>query len=237
MNAKRGFVPEDVRNFSPESLEIMRKASRHILYLINEGYDLKSAATFAGNHFQLSERQRMAIMRSIGKSDRIRDRISRKISLAELAGREVWIDGFNTVITLEVMLCDSILLECMDTCVRDLAALRGTYRLIPETDGAVAMLLSLLKEAGVSRANILLDAPVSNSGRLKNRIAELGVDFPADLNIEVIKDVDRVLYDKDMVITSDAVILDHCGHWSGLTNESLKRLGREGIRVWDRVCG
>ena len=144
MNAKRGFVPEDERNFSPEAVETMRRASRHILYLINEGYELKSAATFTGNHFLLSERQRMAIMRSIGKSERIKDRISKKIPLTELSGKEVWIDGFNTIITLEVMLSDSILLDCMDTCVRDLAALRGTYRLIPETDGAAAMMLSLL---------------------------------------------------------------------------------------------
>lgn len=235
MNAKRGFVPEDVRNFSPEAVETMRTASRHILYLINEGYDLKSAATFTGNHFLLSERQRMAIMRSIGKSDRIRERISRKLFLADLSGKEVWIDGFNTIITLEVMLCDSVLLECMDTSVRDLAALRGTYRLIPETDRAAEMMLSLLKEAGVSRANILLDAPVSNSGRLKARIAELGEGFPADLNIEVIRDVDRTLYDKDLVITSDAIILDHCGSWAGLTGEWLERLGRKGLRVWDSV--
>ncbi len=233
MNAKRGFVPEDERNFSPEAVETMKKASRHILYLINEGYDLKSAATFTGNHFLLSERQRMAIMRSIGRSDRIRERVSGKIPLKALSGKEVWIDGFNTIITLEVMLCDSVLLECMDTCVRDLAALRGTYRLIPETDEAVFMMLSLLQEAGISRANILLDAPVSNSGRLKSRIAELGEGLAMDLNIEVINDVDRALYDKDLVITSDAIILDHCGSWTGLTEECLRRQGKLGIRVWD----
>ena len=54
MNAKRGYVPEDERNFSTSALETMRIASRHINYLINEGYDLKSASTFAGNHFLLS---------------------------------------------------------------------------------------------------------------------------------------------------------------------------------------
>lgn len=233
MNAKRGFVPEDENNFSPESLEKMRKASRHILYLINEGYDLKSAVTFAGNHFLLSQRQRMAIMRSIGKTDRIRERILKKVPLSCLAGKEIWIDGFNTVITLEVMLSDSILLECMDTSVRDLAALRGTYRMIPETDRAVTMMLSLLQEAGVLKINILLDAPVSNSGRLKKRIAELGEEFIPDLNIEVISDVDRALYDKDIVATSDAIIMDHCKGWISLTQELLKRQGRRGIRVWE----
>ncbi len=50
MNAKRGYVPEDDRNFSPSALETLRTASRHISFLINEGYDLKQASTFVGNH-------------------------------------------------------------------------------------------------------------------------------------------------------------------------------------------
>lgn len=46
MDAKRGFIPEDGRNFSSEALQLMRTASRHVRYLINEGYDLKPASTF-----------------------------------------------------------------------------------------------------------------------------------------------------------------------------------------------
>ena len=56
MDAKRGYVPEDDRNFSPEAIEIIRTASRHIRYLLDEGYDLKQVSTFVGNHFLLSER-------------------------------------------------------------------------------------------------------------------------------------------------------------------------------------
>ncbi len=33
MNAKRGYVPEDERNFSASALETMRTASRHIDYV------------------------------------------------------------------------------------------------------------------------------------------------------------------------------------------------------------
>lgn len=44
----------------------------------------------------------------------------------ELQGRTVYIDGFNTIITLEIALCQSLLLQCMDGTIRDLAGLRGT---------------------------------------------------------------------------------------------------------------
>ncbi len=231
MNAKRSYVPEDDKNFSEASLETMRTASRHIRYLINEGYDLKQASTFVGNHFLLSERQRLAIVRSLATEEQLRNR--RKKETADLAGGEVWIDGFNTIITLEVMLSDSLLFDCMDGTVRDLAALRGTYRIIPETVDATRMLYDVLQELGVRTVNILLDEPVSNSGRLKALLADSGEGYPFSLDIQIRKDVDLALYGKGNVITSDSVILDHCMSWVNLMPICLKKHGRQAFCVWD----
>ena len=152
--------------------------------------------------------------------------------MSDLEGKEVWIDGFNTIITLEVLLSDSILFSCMDGTIRDLAALRGTYRLIPETEKAILMLFELLQEAEVSRVNILLDQPVSNSGRLKTCMAEIGEEYPFALDIQILREVDRDLYDKELVITSDSIILDHCISWVNLTRGCLDRLHVEAKQVW-----
>ena len=246
MDAKRGYSPEDERNFSPDAVERMRIASRHIQYLINEGYDLKQVTVFVGNHFLLSERQRLAIMRSVAKDQDLAERKSKQLPLSELKGKEVWIDGFNTVITLEVLLSDSLLFTCMDGTIRDLAALRGTYRLIPETAEAVRLMFDILQEASVGKVNILLDEPVSNSGRLKSLIAETAESKYSssliaetaeqnksfDLDIRILRDVDRTLYGKEGVITSDSIILDHCTSWFNLTSECLRRKGKQAICVW-----
>ena len=249
MDAKRGYTPEDERNFSPDAVERMRIASRHIQYLINEGYDLKQATVFVGNHFLLSERQRLAIMRSVAKDQDLAERKSKQLPLSELKGKEVWIDGFNTVITLEVLLSDSLLFTCMDGTIRDLAALRGTYRLIPETTEAVRLMFDILQEASVGKVNILLDEPVSNSGRLKSLIAETAESKYSssliaetaeqnksfDLDIRILRDVDRTLYGKEGVITSDSIILDHCTSWFNLTYECLRRKGKQAICVWQQA--
>ena len=228
MNAKRGYVPEDERNFSISALETMRTASRHINYLINEGYDLKSASTFVGNHFLLSERQRLAIVRSLATKEQLETRMGK----TNENGAEVWVDGFNMIITLEVLFCDSILFTCMDGTIRDLAALRGTYRIIPETTDATSMLLDVLLEAGVESIHILLDEPVSNSGRLKALIADIGEKYPFTLDIQIRKDVDRELYGKENVITSDSVILDNCKSWINLTPKCLEKYGGYALKVW-----
>lgn len=232
MDAKRGFVPEDEKNFSEEAIRTLRKASGHIRYLINEGYDKKQAAVFVGNHFLLSERQRLAVMRSVASDRQIHERRKSQVPVSALKGKEVWIDGFNTIITLEVMLSGSPVFTCMDGTIRDLAALRGTYRLIPETEEAAHMLFQMLEKAGIRRANILLDEPVSNSGRLKCLLAEAGERYTFALDIRIVREVDRFLYDRENVITSDSVILDHCRSWVNLTALCMKERGMNGIRVW-----
>ena len=233
MDARRGFVPEDERNFSPEALQLMRTASRHICYLINEGYDLKSASTFVGNHYLLSERQRLSIMRSVATNEQISVRKSRQVQADELAGKEVWIDGFNTIITLEVILSDSIFFFCMDGTLRDLAALRGTYRLIPETDRAVKLMLDTLEKSKARMVRILLDEPVSNSGRLKAKIADIAESYPFELDIRIQKDVDRELYNRELVVTSDSIILDHCASWVNLAAQCLTKENKTPLQVWE----
>ena len=234
MDAKRGYVPEDEHNFSLEAITKMKTASRHVLYLLDEGYDLKQAATFVGNHFLFSERQRLAVMRSAASTRQLSERKRKQVSVSELEGCEVWIDGFNTIITLEVLLSDSLLFECMDETIRDLAALRGTYRLIPETSAAVELMFDILQKAEVAKINILLDEPVSNSGRLKALIADVAEaeQYLFKVDIQILKNVDRMLYHKERVITSDSIILDHCISWVNLTAEIMKHAGKQGIKVW-----
>ena len=230
MNAKRGFVPEDEKNFSPSAAETLRTAAGHIEYLINNGYDLKQASVFVGNHFLLSERQRLAITRSLATQGQLKSR--REKEKTDLAGGEAWIDGFNTIITLEVLLSDSILFLGMDGTIRDLAALRGTYRIIPETPAAIRMLLDALGEMHAGTAHILLDEPVSNSGRLKALIAEIGEKDPLTLDIRILKDVDRSLWAKENVISSDSIILDHCRSWVNLLARCAEKQNVQPLRVW-----
>ncbi len=232
MQAKRGYVPKDDRHFSEEARQTMRVASEHIGYLINHGYGLKQATTFVGDHFQLSDRQRAAIMRSIDTEERLAGRRAKEIPIECLRDQDVWIDGFNAIITIEVMLSDSTLLSCMDGAVRDLASLRGTYRILPVTSDAIRLLFDVLRDAEVRTVNVLLDEPVSNSGRLKSLLADVGETYPFALDIRVVGGVDRLLYGKKNVISSDSVVLDYCESWVNLARHCLGLTAAQAIKVW-----
>ena len=65
-------------------------------------------------------------------------------------------------------------------------------------------------ENGIRAAKIYLDQPVSNSGRLAALIRERGVAAGVETEVELRPDVDRTLYGREAVVTTDAIILDHC---------------------------
>lgn len=224
-STRRGYVPSDEKEFSQTQLPLLKKASEELFYLMNRGFPVKGASTFIGNHYMLSERQRSALTRTVSSESDLLLRREKEITpcLDTCRNSTIHIDGFNTIITLEVLLSGSLVLKCMDGSVRDLAGLRGNYHIIGKTQIAVNLLLNYLVELQVKEANIYLDSPVSNSGRLKTLIAELAQLYRLKVNIEVIPNVDSVLEELPYVVTSDAIILNRCNSWLNLTYEIISK--------------
>ena len=220
-NAKRGFMPTDERDFSKKALPKLRKAAEEVYFLLNRGYPVTSTTRFIGDHYQLSERQRMALARTVSPKENIISRKSREMT--DIAGKTIYIDGFNVIIGLEIAFSDSMLFHCLDGTIRDLAGLHGTYRLISQTDSAIRALLESLKELCVEKAVIYLDQPVSNSGRLKQRILELADSIPFSLEVEIENPVDAILKTKPLVASADAIILDECQQWFNLVKYVVKK--------------
>lgn len=220
---RRGFVPEDERNFDQDAVNLLQKAQRDVLYLLEQGYPIKNASTFVGNHYMLSERQRLAIVRASARKADLELRKEKQLEKEDL-GSQIFVDGLNLIITLEVALSAGTLIRCMDGTIRDLAGLRGTYRLIDQTDEAIRLIGEKLAELRPAEAVIYLDAPVSNTGRLKRRIQELLSYVSFQLRVELTDNADVLLEKLGSVITSDAIILNKCGSWYNLGASIIEEL-------------
>lgn len=216
---KRGYEPKDAVEFGPKMVEKLYAAGQELAFLINRGYDVKSASTFIGNHHLLSERQRLALARIISSEDALKARKQRELLQAP---ESLVLDGFNTIITLEVALSGSLLLAGMDGTIRDLAGLRGTYRIVDKTVKAVELLLAHFENHGVKEALFCLDQQVSNSGRLRALLLDKAQDRQVDIQAELHPSVDGLLARMERVVTSDAIILDKCGSWYNLNRSLVK---------------
>ena len=219
---RRGYAPTDEREFAGENLRLLRRAQRDIFYLVNRGYGLERAVTFVGNRFQFSARQRMALTRATCSAAELLGRRGRERT-SGFAGKTLLIDGFNLVIPLEIALSGSTLIRCMDGAVRDLAGLHGSYRLIDKTDGAIRLIGGELASLGVAEARFYLDSPVSNAGRLRQRILDLLGDAPCAVEAELTDHADGMLLGRELVATGDSAILDRCESWVNLAALILNR--------------
>lgn len=228
-DAKRGFVPSDEREFGTEVIPKLRKAAEEVLFLLNHGYPVKGATRFVGDHYMFSERQRLALARSVSPEEEIVSRKNREVNSIE--GDTIYIDGFNVIIGLEIAYSESMLFRCMDGTIRDLAGLRGTYRLIPETDLAIKALLKTLESSKAGKAVIYLDKPVSNSGRLKQKIYEYAEDIDTEIEVIIIDAVDYELKHKSLIASGDAIILNECDKWFNL----VKRVIEENIGDYEYI--
>ena len=66
-----------------------------------------------------------------------------------------------------------MILRGADGRLRDLSSVHGTYRSVEETEAALHLLVEAL--AGAGEVHVVLDRPVSNSGRLAARMRQLGL--------------------------------------------------------------
>jgi hypothetical protein len=220
----RGPHPADEKLFAPEVISDLRLALADYSLLLTKGYAEKSALKLVGDKFSLTQRQRLAVMRSACSDQQLANRIQKRIEAKNLAGQYIAIDGYNVLITIEAAMSGGMIFKGRDGCFRDLASIHGTYRKVTETIPAVELIGRFLQEIGTGKALWLLDSPVSNSGRLKTLIGKLAEQNNWNWEIELSLSPDAELIKTNQIVaSSDSVILDGCRKWTNLAAEIIKR--------------
>ncbi|CZR98494.1 MULTISPECIES: DUF434 domain-containing protein [Clostridioides] len=208
--SKRGFDENDKRWFSSSELVRLIKAKEEIEWLINRDYKIDPVVTFVGDRYQFSIRQRDALKRAVCTEEKNIIRQSKKLSLDKIKEGLINIDGFNLIIAIEVALSGGTLVIGSDGNMRDLAGLRGTYKIIDKTEEALKLIGEFFNKYNAQKIRFYLDSPVSNSGNLKYKILEYAKIWGIETEVELVKNADVVLEKLDRVVSSDAVIVDKC---------------------------
>jgi len=144
------------------------------------------------------------------------------VPVAQMRNESVIVDGFNLMITLEAALSRGPLFIGVDRCIRDLSSVHGSYRSVEETERAIFMIGKGLQDLGASSVMWLLDRPVSNSGRLATRIAEIALQRGWPWQVEAVFNPDATMMSSTAVaITSDSSILNRVERWVDLKSYLL----------------
>jgi len=211
--------PDDPRTFAPDALPALRRAVAEVSWLLGRGYPLSLAVRAAGDRHQLTDRARLAVTRAAASPEDCDARAARLLPCAALRGARLDVDLFNVLITLELALGGGALLRCADGPLRDLAGLRGSYRLVVETEPAARALLAHLASLDLARCVLWIDAPVSNSGRLRALLEDLAAGLGAAVELEMVPDADAAMRGCAVAASADAVVIDGAARWCNLARE------------------
>jgi hypothetical protein len=222
----RGRHPDDDRLFAPDRWDDLRSAVADLSWLLSRQYAQPSAVKVVGDRYNLDQRQRMAITRAACSDQARQRRKQHEVAAESLSDQELLVDGYNILTTTEAALSNGVILRCRDTAIRDIASIHGTYRKVDETPLAIELIGQVLLELGIARCTFLLDAPVSNSGRLKSLMLEqLSQRNWSWWTIDIVPNPDAILSSSDKIVaTADSVILDRCQRWFNLADAVIHHI-------------
>jgi len=210
----RGAHPEDRKLFAAEQLPALRTAVGELSWLLTRDYSLKGALKLVGDRYTLTDRQRLAVARAACSDQSKERRAAALINVAEVADEGLIVDGFNLIITIEAALSGGLLMLCRDGCIRDLSSVHGSYRTVNETETAMRLIGEALEILHPKSVDWVLDSPISNSGRLAQRIRELANEKGWNWNVETLFNPDAAISkSKRVVISSDSHVLDGTQRW------------------------
>jgi hypothetical protein len=213
----RGVHPSDRALFGGEQLLRLHDAVYEFCWLLNRGYARHSVIQLVGDHHQLTKRQRLAISRAACSNISRESRKATCLPIDQIKDRQVVIDGFNLIISVETAMAGGLLLHCCDGCIRDIAGIHGTYRPVHETLQAVGLIGQVLQTFSPASVLWLFDKPVSNSGRLAEMVRDIADAHCWNWQAELIENPDQVIRNSCKVaITSDSAILDGGVQWVNL---------------------
>jgi hypothetical protein len=109
----------------------LTEPAHDIRYLLARGYSISAAIRFVSDHYRLTESERHILVRVVRPPEVATARREKRLACADINGRDVLIDGYNVLITVESMLKDEKLWLGDDGFIRDT---RGVFRNYNNTD-------------------------------------------------------------------------------------------------------
>jgi hypothetical protein len=129
-------------------------------------------------------------------------------------GEGVIIDGFNLIITVEAALSGGVLIRCRDGCIRDLSGVHGSYRSVSETNRAIAVIGEAIEALEPESVMWVLDKPISNSGRLAERIRSEAAARGWNWTVEVVNNPDALITSSPHIaVSADSTVVYSAARW------------------------
>ena len=214
----------------------LQEAAEDFRYLLNRGYPRKAALELVGNRYGLTSDERHLLHRGIFSDADSKSRRKRKIPIGKVRNRDLAIDGYNILITIETGLSDRPLILGDDGFIRDISGLSGNFKKTEKTEEAFQLILDIVKRVKPLKTLFLFDSPISMSGELAQEVRSLLKKESLLGDAKAVKVPEKILIGYPGVIaTSDTAIIDRSKEVVDLAGDIIvQKIRSKSIIRWKR---
>ncbi len=231
---------QNSNDFSGQYLrEKLLKPARDIRSLLRWGYPKFATISFVATHLQLSVEERYILTRVIMPPDRIISRINKKIACTGIKDRDLLLDGYNVLLSVDSLLKKEPMWFCDDGYIRDTRYYFSKSKQAEDIEESLDLILKFLSEAHPKSTVFLLDAQISRSGELagliRRKMNEYGIPGDSrtsktadyELKTEGVNPENRLI-----VATSDGIVIDSVLQVLDIPACMMEEMGIEPIRLY-----
>jgi len=193
--------------------EILRRLEAPLLdirYLLDRKYPKKSAITYVSNRYGLTKDERNILTRIACEKDISNDRKRKIVSIEFIRDKNLFIDGYNVLITVESLILGYPVFLCDDGILKDVRSLFRRYKIGFITKEALSMIEMITSKYTPKEIVIIFDSQISRSGDLSKMARDI---FDKDnCLVFTSKDTDKEIMEnsrKGIIATSDGIIIDN----------------------------
>lgn len=193
--------------------EILRRLEAPLLdirYLLDRKYPKKSAITYVSNRYGLTKDERNILTRIACEKDISNDRKRKLVSIEFIRDKNLFIDGYNVLITVESLILGYPVFLCDDGILKDVRSLFRRYKIGFMTKEALSMIEMITSKHTPKEIVIIFDSQISRSGDLSKMARDI---FDKDnCLVFTSKDTDKEIMEnsrKGIIATSDGMIIDN----------------------------
>ncbi len=203
----------------------LREAAIDLRYLLNQGYNRKSALELVGNRWNLNRESRHILYRAIFSGEEIKARKYNEVEIDQIEGKIIAIDTYNILITIESILKGLSILQADDGYYRDISRVFNKYKMSSFTNQAIQVILEKLNTYKPKKVLFFLDKNISRSGDLAKLIETELQNYNIMGEAHTVPCADKsVMMNGEVAISSDRVVLERSFSHLNLISFLIKNL-------------
>lgn len=205
----------------PQAME----AAKDIRFLLSRGYTRKNSLSIVSSRYSVTESEKRIIFRGVYDGATAEEHRRKCLPADSLTGKELGVDWFNVLITVDSGLSGEVVVDSDDGFLRDIRGLHGEHPTGERLERATDIIIHGIAELRPSQVLFLLDANVSKSGEMASFLRETVDEIGIPVEVRTAKTPDRQVASREVSISSDSVIIRNSGSSFDLPRHVLSSLG------------